>query len=156
MSDQYAPQLLITVCNLQVMGQSLYSIHWNLKGSASFLSIHKWTDDQHETVLKLLDTLAERLRAYGVRIPTSLKDIYSIKTIEEVCLFNSEQTDYQCLLALLNSTQQALDQVKMVMITLCDVDLGTQDILISIEQFLLKQIWFINSMGVWVEVPNVE
>lgn len=156
MTNQYAPQLLVTVCNLQVMGQSLYSIHWNLKGSPSFLSIHKWTDDQHEAVLELLDTLAERLRAYGVKIPTSLTDIYSIKTIEEVCLFNSNQTDYQCLLALLHSTLEALSQVKLVMITLCDVDLGTQDILISIEQFLLKQVWFINSMGVEVEVPNVE
>lgn len=148
MYDQYSLMLLNDVSNLQVMGQSLYSIHWNLV-SAHFLSIHKFTDDQHSIVLALLDELAERVRAIGIKIPTSLNDVFKLKTIQEVCLFNSDQTDYQCLCALLQSTQEAHGHLTQSIAAAgaCN-DLGTQEILITVEKALAKQIWFIRSQGI--------
>ena len=161
MYDQYSLMLLSDVCNLQVMGQSLYSIHWNLV-SPHFLAIHKFTDDQHSIILELIDELAERVRAIGVKIPTSLNDVFKLKTIQEVCLFNSDQTDYQCLCALLQSTQEAHAHLTQSIAAAgaCN-DLGTQEILISVEKALAKQIWLIRSQSVEVEpqpseVPSYE
>jgi starvation-inducible DNA-binding protein len=140
--------LIREVCNLQVMAQGLYSIHWNLI-SPHFLSIHKWTDKQHSATLDLLDTLAERVRALDVKIPTSLSDVFKYKSINEVCLFNSDQSDYQCLCALLTSTFQAQGAVKEAIALMGQLgDVGTQDVLIGVEQFLTKQIWFIKSLSI--------
>jgi starvation-inducible DNA-binding protein len=161
MYDQYSLMLLSDVCNLQVMGQSLYSIHWNLV-SPHFLAIHKFTDKQHSIMLELIDELAERVRAIGVKIPTSLNDVFKLKTIQEVCLFGSDQTDYQCLSALLQSTQDAHAHLTQSIAAAgaCN-DLGTQEILISIEKALAKQIWMIRSQSVEIEpqpseVPSYE
>ena len=161
MYDQYSLMLLSDVCNLQVMGQSLYSIHWNLV-SPHFLTIHKFTDKQHSIVLELIDELAERVRAIGVKIPTSLNDVFKLKTIQEVCLFGSDQTDYQCLCGLLKSTQEAHAHLTQSIAAAgaCN-DLGTQEILISVEKALAKQIWMIRSQSVEVEpqpseVPSYE
>jgi starvation-inducible DNA-binding protein len=161
MYDQYSLMLLSDVCNLQVMGQSLYSIHWNLV-SPHFLSIHKFTDKQHSIILELIDELAERVRAIGVKIPTSLNDVFKLKTIQEVCLFGSDQTDYQCLSALLQSTQEAhVHLTQSIAAAGACNDLGTQEILISVEKALAKQIWFIRSQSVEIEpqpseVPSYE
>jgi len=161
MYDQYSLMLLSDVCNLQVMGQSLYSIHWNLV-SPHFLAIHKFTDKQHSIMLELIDELAERVRAIGVKIPTSLNDVFKLKTIQEVCLFGSDQTDYQCLSALLQSTQEAhVHLTQSIAAAGACNDLGTQEILISVEKALAKQIWFIRSQSVEIEpqpseVPSYE
>lgn len=151
MYDTYTSMLLSDICNLQVMGQSLYSIHWNLV-SPHFLVIHKFTDKQHSQMLELVDELAERVRAIGVKIPTSLNDVFKLKTIQEVCLFSSDQTDYQCLAALLKSTQDAHAHLTQSIAAAgaCN-DLGTQEILITIEKAFAKQIWFIRSQSVECE-----
>lgn len=156
MYDQYSLMLLSDICNLQVMGQSLYSIHWNLV-SPHFLSIHKFTDKQHKIMLELVDELAERVRAIGVKIPTSLNDVFKLKTIKEVCLFGSDQTDYQCLCGLLQSTQDAHAHITQSIAAAgaCN-DLGTQEILISVEKALAKQIWMIRSQSVEVEPQPAE
>lgn len=153
MYDPYSLSLLTDICNLQVMAQSLYSIHWNLV-SPHFLAIHKFTDKQHSLVLELVDELAERVRALGVKIPTTLEDIFKLKSISEVCLFGSDQTDYQCLCALLQSSQMAHGHVteSIELANQCN-DLGTQDILIGIEKALAKQIWMIKSQSIQLEPP---
>jgi starvation-inducible DNA-binding protein len=153
--NQYASFLLSDVVNLQVLGQGLYSIHWNLV-SPHFLAIHKFMDDQHGEILELIDELAERIRAVGPKIPTSLNDLFKLKTIPEVCLFNSDQTDMQCLCALFNATFECKRHVDIsIQMAGEENDFGTQEVLITAEKFLAKQLWFLTSLGVSSPVENL-
>jgi DNA-binding ferritin-like protein len=145
--------LLSAISNLIILRQGLYSIHWNLV-DPQFLTIHQFTDEQIEKLDPLIDQLAERVRATGLKIPTSLSDLYNLKTVNEICLFNSSPTAQECLLWLWEcaGAVSQFNHQTMNFIT----DLGTQEILIRVDQYLTLQLWFIQSMGICSSVPILE
>jgi DNA-binding ferritin-like protein len=147
--DVYQAQIVSDFANLFVVSQNLYAIHWNLV-SPHFLPIHKWTDKSHDQCLEHIDTLAERLRGLNLIIPTTLDDLFKKRTVGEIIFPCS---DLQCMTQLLAIIKAARLQIVDSQNYL-DRDLGTQDILIDIEKFYAKLMWFIQAQGVLL--PEVE
>jgi DNA-binding ferritin-like protein len=141
------PALLVSdYSNLIVIGNNLYAIHLHLV-SPHFLPVHWWSDENRNKVLKLADKLAERIRGIHLIVPTSLDALFKSKTVPEI---EPPLTDYQFLHGLMMSTMQARSQLVQT-IGLINDDLGTQEILIRIEQFYAQLIWFTQAQGIEVK-----
>lgn len=56
--------------------------HWNAKGSR-FLAVHEFTEKQYVSLLKELDTLAERLRAIDAVAPTEMSVLTTASILRE-------------------------------------------------------------------------
>lgn len=71
------------LCNLQVHYQKLKSFHWNVEGG-DFYDLHDQFQLEYEAVAQEIDAIAERIRVFGFRPLSTLKDYLSISNIEEV------------------------------------------------------------------------
>ena len=71
------------LCNLQVHYQKLRSFHWNVEGS-DFYDLHDQFQLEYEAVAIEIDEIAERIRVFGFRPVSTLKEYLEHSNIEEV------------------------------------------------------------------------
>lgn len=59
-----------------------HAFHWNVEGIL-FSQIHEFLQDIYTDAHNSVDDIAERIRILGEYAPTSISELYNLKTIEE-------------------------------------------------------------------------
>lgn len=70
------------LCNLQVHYQKLRNFHWNVEGG-DFYDLHDQFQLEYQAVTIEIDDIAERIRVFGFRPISTLKEYLSISNIKE-------------------------------------------------------------------------
>lgn len=71
-----------TVANIQILYVKTLHYHWNIVGS-EFYSIHTLLDEQYNALKEAGDSVAERIRGYGVPVVGRMADFLKDATIKE-------------------------------------------------------------------------
>lgn len=70
------------LCNLQVHYQKLRNFHWNVEGG-DFYDLHEQFQLEYNAVSVQIDDIAERIRVFGFKPISTLKEYVSISNIKE-------------------------------------------------------------------------
>ena len=70
------------LCNLQIHYQKLRNFHWNVEGG-DFYDLHDQFQIEYEAVKIEIDDIAERIRVFGFKPISTLKEYLSIANIKE-------------------------------------------------------------------------
>lgn len=126
--------------------------HWNLVG-ARFYSIHLFLEDQYKKLLKMMDTLAERIRYLDGHPYGTLRELNAHASIEEDPGVHSDITGMLAHLAQahgeINTQIQQLLQSEGKLFG----DRATEDILIKLQQKHQVMIWMLRSH---LEAPETQ
>lgn len=116
--------------------------HWHVRG-ANFIGVHEFLDEVIEHAQEGADTLAERIVALGLPIDARIGTVAGrTETPELSAGFQQSAVTVREVVAQLDavlaSTYAAIDGLD-------DVDLASQDLVISLAQQLDKDRWFLVS-----------
>lgn len=81
-SKQLVDLLNELLCNLQVHYQKLRNFHWNVEGG-DFYDLHDQFQLEYEAVTKEIDEIAERIRVFGFKPLSTLKEYLELSNIKE-------------------------------------------------------------------------
>ncbi|MEW2920961.1 DNA starvation/stationary phase protection protein [Muricauda sp. ANG21] len=70
------------LANYQVFYNKLRNFHWNIEGP-EFFELHEEFEKEYNTVKENIDTVAERIRVFGVKSNFSLKRTLELSKIKE-------------------------------------------------------------------------
>jgi len=70
------------LANYQVFYNKLRNFHWNIEGP-EFFELHEEFENEYNTVKENIDTVAERIRVFGVKSNFSLKKTLELSKIKE-------------------------------------------------------------------------
>lgn len=70
------------LCNLQVHYQKLRNFHWNVEGG-DFYDLHDQFQLEYEAVSTQIDAIAERIRVFGFKPMSTLKEYLELANIKE-------------------------------------------------------------------------
>lgn len=116
--------------------------HWNVTG-ANFSALHSLFEEQYTELADAVDTLAERLRTFDVRVKAGFKSFQEETSIQEG---NEESTATEMLKDLIASVQVLLQTIKAAQKTAQEVgDTATEDLLISRTIEHEKALWMLKS-----------
>jgi starvation-inducible DNA-binding protein len=68
--------------NYQIHYHKLRSFHWNIEGP-EFFELHEAFEQDYTTTAKNIDEIAERIRVFGVKPMSSIKDALELAEIKE-------------------------------------------------------------------------
>lgn len=71
------------LANYQVQYHKLRNFHWNIEGR-DFFELHQEFEDEYNTVKLNIDTIAERIRVFGIKPSMSMTEILALSEIKEV------------------------------------------------------------------------
>ncbi len=77
-----ADSLNILLANEHILYIKTRNYHWNVEGS-NFMEMHKFYEEQYETLAKNIDEVAERIRFVGRYAAGKLKGFLKITNLEE-------------------------------------------------------------------------
>lgn len=80
--QQIAQNLSMLLADTYLLYVKTQNFHWNII-DARFYSLHLFLKKEYETLEKLIDEIAERIRKLGERSPGSLKQFLSITSLKE-------------------------------------------------------------------------
>lgn len=120
--------------------------HWNV-GGIQFQSLHSFFEEQYNALNEIIDDIAERARALGLKAKGSLKHFLELTRIEEDN--NEEQnTSAKTMLANLLKDHEAIIQTLRADIETIDDkynDEGTVDFLTSLMENHEKMAWMLRA-----------
>lgn len=132
---------VLTACQ-QVLVYKLRTFHWNVEG-LQFFAWHAFFEEQYLVLDKSLDDIAERVRALGEYVPTTLAEMLSLSDMSESQdHLTAEQmlevlvADYQHMLVLLKQLIEETDTLG---------DDVTNDLLTGLMVHLEKALWMLKS-----------
>lgn len=126
------------IANYTVHYHKLRKFHWNVEGP-NFFDLHQQFEKEYQTVNETIDTIAERIRVFGVKTNHTLKqfiehsdimdddrELTSLQMVEEVL------KDFGIIHeSLLEASRYALDAG----------DIATEEILMDLTRDLEKRHW---------------
>jgi starvation-inducible DNA-binding protein len=80
--SQIAQNLSQLLADTYILYIKTQNFHWNVV-DPRFYSLHKFFEGQYEELEEAIDTIAERIRALGVRSPGSMREFLEIGTLTE-------------------------------------------------------------------------
>ena len=131
------------MCNLKVMNNNLYNMHFNIIG-ASFFGMHQKLQDYYEKLAFMYDAAAERIKMLGGYPITSLKQISEVSTIKSM---KSQDYDGKQVLEVLDNDFNFLTSYTRDLIDIFNNkgDIYTINMLSDNLNFFEKQLWMIQS-----------
>lgn len=117
--------------------------HWNTEGS-NFMEIHKFYESQFEELDKIIDAVAERIRALGHYAEARLKDYANLTRLEEQAYTNKQKEQLQNLL---NDHETIIQNMRKLVTLFSEThhDAGTSDFITGLMEDHEKMAWFIRS-----------
>ncbi len=116
--------------------------HWNVTG-ANFGDLHKTFQAQYEELAEAIDTIAERIRALGERVPATFK------TFDKKCHIKdaNEKASWQTMLKELHKDQESIVKVLGACAKLSEStgDLVTMDMMIERMAIHQKNAWMLGA-----------
>jgi starvation-inducible DNA-binding protein len=139
----------VEVCGLlqQLLGSTfaLYlktlGIHWNVTGS-NFLGVHKWTDEQYESLQDDVDAIGERIVQLGGHAPATFEEMGHLSQVSLV----KEFRDATAMLRALAEDHALLVRLarKISQLATSASDNGTTSLMDSFIQSHEKLIWMLS------------
>jgi starvation-inducible DNA-binding protein len=130
------------LANYHVHYQKLRNYHWNVEGDA-FFELHEFFELEYNAVKLQIDEIAERIRVFGKKPASTLKEYLEISEIKETdaSLKSGEMakeilTDFETIISL------CIDSHEMTATT---GDLATSDLLIDCIKRTEKSHWMLSS-----------
>ena len=116
--------------------------HWNITG-ANFKSWHLMLEEQYQELAEAVDTIAERIRALGAKVPASFAHFAALTKITA----GNEQASGEVMLAdLLQSHEQVIAILKQVDVAADKVvDVGTENLIDDRIQAHQKTLWMLRA-----------
>ena len=71
------------LANYQVFYNKLRNFHWNIEGP-EFFELHEEFEKEYNTVKEHIDTVAERIRVFGIKSNFSLKRTLELSQVKEL------------------------------------------------------------------------
>lgn len=117
--------------------------HWNTEGS-NFMEMHKFYESQFEELDKIIDAVAERIRALGHYAEARLKDYANLTRLEEQAYTNKQNEQLQNLL---NDHETIIQNMRKLVTLFSEThhDAGTSDFITGLMEDHEKMAWFIRS-----------
>jgi len=140
-------QLLLNeqLANLAVSYVKLHQYHWFVKGM-HFQTLHEMFESLYETVAEMLDELAERMLAIGIKPASTLKEYLALTRLEEGS--EGEESGEQMLRIVASDFEQMIRLLKKashLAETKTD-DPVTADMLNTHIKKLQEQVWMLQAM----------
>lgn len=130
------------MANYHVHYQKLRNYHWNVEGDA-FFELHEFFELEYDAVKLQIDEIAERIRVFGKKPVSTLKEFLDISEVEETSnTLNSEEMakeildDFETLISLCIDAHEKTSNAG---------DLGTSDLLIAYIKRTEKSHWMLTS-----------
>jgi starvation-inducible DNA-binding protein len=127
-----------------VLYTKLRKYHWNVTGPA-FHALHTMFEEQYEDLAEVIDDVAERLRAYGVKAPGTLAEFQEKTRLSEHPGENPTArnmvvdivADHEALVRFLRQDIEAVDEHD---------DDGAEDFLTGLLQKHQEHAWMLRAM----------
>ena len=118
--------------------------HWNVVGS-HFSDYHKAFEEQYEDLSDDVDEIAERIRALGLKVSSSLSEFQKNSQIKE---HPGEYPDANTMVSNLLNDHETVIQTIRKSIPVCDKygDVGTEDFLTGLLEKHEKIAWMLRSI----------
>ena len=87
------------MCNLKVLNNNLYNLHFNVVGE-HFIELHKKIEEYYNEITLMYDKIAERIKMMGGYPTTSLTKIEEISSMKSM---NSKDYNQKQVLEILNN-----------------------------------------------------
>jgi len=132
------------LCNLQVHYQKLRNFHWNVEGG-DFYDLHEQFQLEYEAVTLEIDEIAERIRVFGFRPISTLKEYLSISNIKEATADTKAEAmvqdiinDFEILLSFMIEVIEHADEIG---------DLSTSMLITEFMKRTEKSHWMLSSFS---------
>ena len=139
--DQSAQHLSKLLANVYVLYVKTQNFHWNVE-SAHFGALHKFFEEHYKELAEDIDTIAERIRALGVKAPGSLKFFHETADLKEE--FQHLDALEMCH-RLLQDREHIICQMKEIIGKLDDQDVGTGNMLEDRVEAYEKAAWMLRA-----------
>ena len=118
--------------------------HWNVVGP-HFSDYHKAFEEQYEGLSDDIDEIAERVRALGFKVPSSLSEFQKNSQLKE---HPGEYPDANTMVSNLLTDHESVIQTIREKIPACDKygDIGTEDFLTALLEKHEKTSWMLRSI----------
>ena len=140
-------ELFVVIANEQVLQFMFKNAHWNLT-DAGFLELHKFFDEQFDNTISNIDTMSERVRQLGEKIPFNVEFLFK-HSLTTTNLFDGlTQNKSEFVSKLCNLLEETIHQLKYVLSFVDSVDSSdttTNDIIIQIIRQKEKSLWLLKS-----------
>lgn len=130
------------IANYHVHYQKLRNYHWNVEGH-SFFELHEFFELEYNAVKLQIDEIAERIRVFGKKPVSTLKEYLEMSIIEETdnSLNAAEMSaeilkDFETLISLCIDAHEKIAE---------EGDLATSDLLIAYIKRTEKSHWMLSS-----------
>ncbi|MBX3113269.1 MAG: DNA starvation/stationary phase protection protein [Fimbriimonadaceae bacterium] len=138
-----AESLSKVLADTYVLMLKTQNVHWHVVG-ASFVGIHKLSEEQYNELFMAVDEIAERIRALGATAPGSMAEYLKLARIKEGLNGNDDAAMVQ---ALVDANQEMAKLLRKEIDTMDDLDdYGSEDMLIARLQVHEKVAWMWDSM----------
>lgn len=131
------------MCNLKVLNNNLYNMHFNIVGN-SFFGLHKKLDEYYNEVALMYDSIAERIKMLNGYPTTSLKNIEDISSIKS--MISQDYAGNQVLEVLDNDFSFLVEYTNdLINYFNKENDYYTVNLLNDNLMFFRKELWMIKS-----------
>lgn len=132
------------MANYHVHYQKLRNYHWNVEGH-SFFELHAFFELEYNAVKLQIDEIAERIRVFGKKPVSTLKEYLEISEIKET---NSDLKSEQMTKEILNDLEALISiSVDAHEKTALAGDLASSDLLIAYIKRTEKSHWMLSSFA---------
>jgi starvation-inducible DNA-binding protein len=123
----------------------LRKYHWNVVGR-EFLALHEAFEKQYEEVAEYIDTVAERIRAYGVIAPGTLQEFQQLARLQEQPGVNPDAR--QMVMDVMQDHESLVRSLRADIETIDDEfdDDGAEDLLTGLLQAHQKHAWMMRAL----------
>lgn len=138
-----AHQLARLLANEYLLYTKTLKFHWNVRGP-HFGALHSFFQSHYESLLSIVDDIAERIRALGFIAPGSLREFIELGTLQES--INSDPSDMEMLELLLRDHEAVIRQIRGdVDITAAQGDMGSNNFLAGLLEKHEKIAWMLRA-----------
>jgi starvation-inducible DNA-binding protein len=78
------------LANIYVLYAKTQAAHWNVEGP-DFMTVHTFLGDMYDMLSPIIDSVAERIRVFGVKVSGKLADMLSLSVLSEEVSFTDSQ-----------------------------------------------------------------
>jgi starvation-inducible DNA-binding protein len=123
----------------------LRKYHWNVVGR-EFLALHEAFEKQYEEIAEYIDTVAERIRAYGVIAPGTLQEFQQLARLQEQPGVNPDAR--QMVMDVMQDHESLVRSLRADIETIDDEfdDDGAEDLLTGLLQAHQKHAWMMRAL----------
>lgn len=131
------------ICNLKVLNNNLYNLHFNVVGE-NFIELHKKIEEYYNEIALMYDKIAERIKMMGGYPTTSLTKIEEISSMKSM---NSKDYNQKQVLEILNNDFSFLKDYTKDLIEYFEKkkDYYTINILNDNLNYIYKNLWMIKT-----------